>query len=56
MRFSILLLSVWFVSSTASFDSNWSSYGHDAGGTRYSPLKQINVQNVSKLKVARMSA
>src|SRR5205807_1797094 len=27
-------------------------YGHDAGGTRYSPLAQINRENVSKLKVA----
>ena len=30
----------------------WSAYGHDAGGTRYSPLDQINKTNVSKLKVA----
>jgi len=30
----------------------WSAYGHDAGGTRYSPLEQINKSNVSKLKVA----
>jgi quinoprotein glucose dehydrogenase len=30
----------------------WSAYGHDAGGTRYSPLQQINKSNVSTLKVA----
>jgi quinoprotein glucose dehydrogenase len=30
----------------------WSFYGHDAGGTRYSPLAQINRENVTKLKVA----
>ena len=31
---------------------DWSYYGHDAGGTRYSPLKQINRENVVNLKVA----
>ena len=30
----------------------WEYYGHDAGGMRYSPLKQINRENVAKLKVA----
>src|SRR2546423_9257618 len=30
----------------------WSYYGHDAGGMRYSPLAQINRENVAKLKVA----
>jgi quinoprotein glucose dehydrogenase len=30
----------------------WTSYGHDAGGMRYSPLTQINRDNVSRLKVA----
>jgi quinoprotein glucose dehydrogenase len=31
---------------------DWAYYGHDAGGTRYSPLAQINRQNVSQLRVA----
>jgi quinoprotein glucose dehydrogenase len=30
----------------------WPYYGHDAGGMRYSPLTQINRENVSTLKVA----
>jgi quinoprotein glucose dehydrogenase len=30
----------------------WPYYGHDAGGMRYSPLTQINRENVAKLKVA----
>src|SRR6266446_3198137 len=30
----------------------WPYYGHDAGGMRYSPLAQINRENVSQLKVA----
>ncbi len=32
--------------------SDWPYYGHDAGGMRYSPLKQINRENVATLKVA----
>jgi len=30
----------------------WPYYGHDAGGMRYSPLTQINRENVTQLKVA----
>jgi quinoprotein glucose dehydrogenase len=33
-------------------DNEWGYYGHDPGGTRYSPLAQINRQNVTQLKVA----
>jgi quinoprotein glucose dehydrogenase len=29
----------------------WSQYGGDAGGTKYSPLDQINASNVSKLQI-----
>src|ERR1035438_207632 len=31
---------------------DWAYYGRDAGGTRYSPLAQINRDNVATLKVA----
>jgi len=31
---------------------DWPYYGHDAGGMRYSPLTEINKENVSQLKVA----
>ncbi len=31
---------------------DWPYYGHDPGGMRYSPLTEINRQNVSQLKVA----
>src|ERR1700679_293759 len=30
----------------------WPTYGHDSGGMRYSPLKQITPTNVSNLEVA----
>lgn len=48
-------LSFLFVFSWVAFaasDTGWSAYGHDAGGTRYSPLKQIDAGNVSRLQVA----
>jgi len=32
--------------------AEWPNYGNDPGGMRYSPLTQINRDNVSKLKVA----
>lgn len=38
--------------SAASSTDDWAFYGHDAGGSRYSPLTQINRQNVANLKVA----
>lgn len=31
---------------------DWANVGHDKGGSRYSPLKQISAKNVQKLKVA----
>jgi len=33
-------------------NDDWAYYGHDAGGTRFSPLTQINRDNVAKLKIA----
>jgi glucose dehydrogenase len=33
-------------------EGEWPAYGRDAGGTRYSPLTQINRQNVARLQVA----
>jgi quinoprotein glucose dehydrogenase len=36
---------------TNSPPDDWPFYGHDAGGMRYSPLVQINRDNVSQLKV-----
>ena len=33
-------------------DGNWPTYGNDAGGTRYSPLTQIDRGNVGRLRVA----
>jgi quinoprotein glucose dehydrogenase len=38
--------------STNPPEGGWPAYGGDAGGTRYSPLTQINAKNVSELQVA----
>src|SRR5436190_11445238 len=37
---------------TAVPPSDWPMHGRDAGAQRFSPLKQINTENVSKLKLA----
>jgi quinoprotein glucose dehydrogenase len=36
----------------ANRDAEWPAYGRDPGGSRYSPLSQINRDNVKNLKVA----
>ena len=38
--------------SSTSGDREWRSYGHDPGGMRFSPLKQISRTNVSQLQRA----
>src|SRR5262249_13943909 len=38
--------------SVSSAEADWPAYGRDAGGSRYSPLAQINRGNVKNLKVA----
>src|SRR5271156_6303204 len=49
--FVIGLVSAGAQRATAQ-NEGWAYYGHDAGGTRYSTLAQINRQNVAQLKVA----
>src|SRR5207237_9961851 len=39
-------------SSAQTIDGEWRAYGHDAYGSRYSPLTEINRENVSRLTVA----
>jgi quinoprotein glucose dehydrogenase len=39
-------------SPPASLASEWPTYGHDAGGRRYSPLTQITPENVAQLQPA----
>jgi quinoprotein glucose dehydrogenase len=49
---SVLLAALCATVSAASLEDGWSCYGHDSGGSRFSPLKSINRENVSRLKVA----
>jgi PQQ-dependent dehydrogenase (methanol/ethanol family) len=49
----LLLLASFSVFAQKSAPSqDWPNVGRDGGGTRHSPLKQINRRNVSKLEVA----
>ncbi|MCU1260780.1 MAG: quinoprotein glucose dehydrogenase, partial [Bryobacterales bacterium] len=45
-------LSILFVLPLFANAQDWPVYGGDAGGTRYSPLKQINRTNIATLKPA----
>jgi len=47
-----IALALLFAASLATGGDGWPAYGHDAGGTRYSPLKQVTRANVARLKVA----
>src|SRR5215470_2466096 len=51
LALGVLLASGGPSASDASTDT-WPYYGHDAGGMRYSPLTQINRDNVAQLRVA----
>src|SRR6266852_1399648 len=54
MRTSILLLAAASATAPAQSVSHdqWSGYGHDALGARFSPLTQITRDNVQQLAVA----
>ena len=45
-------LALAFVAQAGNPDSEWHHYGHDPGGARYSPLDQINRDNVGALERA----
>ncbi len=49
MRTSLLLSVVSLMLPALYAQNDWPSYARDPGGQRYSPLKQINATNVSKL-------
>jgi quinoprotein glucose dehydrogenase len=48
MRITLAFLLIATIAVAA--DGGWSSYGGDAGGTRYSALKQVTRENVANLK------
>ena len=48
-----VLLSIGvFAKTNSSADGDWPAYGRDSGGSRYSPLNEINRSNVTSLKIA----
>ena len=48
-----LLLGIGVLAKTKTgTDGDWPGYGRDSGGSRYSPLTEINRSNVSSLKIA----
>jgi quinoprotein glucose dehydrogenase len=47
-----LLLFPAIVMAQSASNAEWPTYGNDAGGTRYSPAKQIDRGNVAQLQVA----
>jgi quinoprotein glucose dehydrogenase len=49
MRISWMLVVASVVMPTLQAQNDWPTYAHDPGGQRYSPLKQINTNNVTKL-------
>ena len=48
----VLGLCCLFILSKAHAQTDWPIFGHDPGGMRYSPLKQINTGNVDQLRVS----
>ena len=49
MRISWLLVVLSLALPAIYAQNDWPTYGHDPGGQRFSPLKQINISNVTKL-------
>ena len=50
--FSASAIALSLVATAQAAPGDWPSINHDAGGQRFSPLKQINPANVQGLKVA----
>ena len=53
MRFTLALVLIApaaFAADSGPAGSGWPAYGGDAGGTRYSRLKQVTPENVGNLK------
>ena len=49
---AVFLVLLFFLVSPPLRAQEWPYFGADAGGTKYSPLKQINRGNVGSLRVA----
>ena len=52
MKTLALIASLTLTALPALAQTDWPTYGHDPGGARFSPLKQITPANVDKLQIA----
>lgn len=52
LLFTLMLASAFGPSTDLNPSEEWRFYGHDPGGARYSPLRQIHTLNVSQLRTA----
>src|SRR5207249_2662439 len=52
MRHKSILLVGGFAAGLLLAQNDWPMYGHDPGASRFSPLKQINLGNVTRLQRA----
>ncbi len=52
VRLACAAIVSFFLALPLVAQSDWTSYGHDSGQTKYSPLDQINTRNVDKLTQA----
>ncbi len=52
IRFTVLFSLLAGIASAQSAATDWPMFGHDPGATRYSPLKQIDAGNVTRLERA----
>jgi quinoprotein glucose dehydrogenase len=52
MKAAIVTLVSALLATTAGAQNDWPVYGHDPGGSRYSPLSRINTKNVPTLRRA----
>ncbi len=51
-RFGVVVFCYLSFLARVDAQADWSMFGHDPGGMRYSPLKQINITNVERLQLA----
>src|SRR5580692_9384420 len=52
MRIPAITLLLIASSQLLNGQTDWPIYGHDPGGRQFSPLKQIDTKNVTRLQVA----
>ena len=52
LKITILSIAGLFMMTRLTAQQEWPAYGHDAGGSRFSPARQVNEKNVQQLKVA----